>query len=543
MNLQRMTGLSVFVLALSALLLAVCDGEDPAGPTGDKIRPTVKVTSPQDGATGVAVDMGVSVTFSEPIDTASVDSSTFFLDGDVTGAFGFGGNTVTLTPDSLLAYSSPYTVTVTTGITDNAGNELSEPFSWSFTTVDDPATLPPTVVSTDPADGATGVYAPISATFSKAMDPATLTPSSFGLSPSVGGVVTYSARTATFTPDDTLEYDSPYTATITTAVADTSGIHLESDYSWEFTTGPDPMIPVAALVWPPDSAIIGDSVTVTAEASHPVGISCVEFYIDGLYLAAADDSVAPYEYSWDASDLAIAGVHTLLARAYDSAGRVGISDTVTVFYRWEELIADGNDPWRTDIARVLARSTSTLLEMRYEFSESWYNPYDTILDDTTLDLGIYFDTDQSGLSGRTDFAGIQLNDIGAEYRVIIGLHGVDTALAVWQGGVWQPVFDIEGFAYLSLPPDTNVLEFGINWSDLPPGPAADIVSINLFFRSPTSFYPDWVPNQGQGHVTVRHASRYIGEEFSYGSPHPERPKDKPAVMRDNPFSSRLPRRL
>ena len=537
MNLKRMPKLAVFVLALSATLLIVCDGDDPAGPTGDRIRPTVKVTSPPDGVTGVAVDMGVSVTFSEPIDTASVDSSTFILD-EADGAFAFGGNTVTLTPDSLLTYSTVYTATVTTGITDTSGNGLAEPYSWSFTTVDDPATLPPTVVFTDPADGATGAYAPVSATFSKAMDAATLTPSSFGLIPSAGGVVTYSAMTATFIPDDTLEYNSLYTATITTAVADTSGIHLESDYSWEFTTGPDPMIPVAALIWPPDSAIIGDSVTVTVEATHPVGISHVEFYKDGLHLGAADDSLAPYEYFWDASTLAIADVHTLLARAYDSAGRVGISDTVTVFYRWEALIADGNDPWRTDIARALARSTSTLLEMRYEFSESWYNPYDTILDDTTLDLGIYFDTDQSQLSGRTDFAGTQLNDIGAEYRVIIGLHGVDTALAVWQGSVWQPVFDIEGFAYLSLPPDTNVLEFGIKWSDLPPGPAVDIVSINLFFRTSTSFYPDWVPNQGQGHVTVRRAARYIGEGYSGGSPRMKQPENEATVMRENPFNDR-----
>ena len=90
MNLKRMPELAVFVLALSAALLIVCDGDDPAGPTGDSIRPTVKVTRPPDGVTDVAVDMAVSVTFSEPIDTTSVDSLTFILD-DVAGSFAFGG--------------------------------------------------------------------------------------------------------------------------------------------------------------------------------------------------------------------------------------------------------------------------------------------------------------------------------------------------------------------------------------------------------------------------------------------------------------------
>ena len=84
-----------------------------------------------------------------------------------------------------------------------------------------PQTSAPTVSSTDPADGATGVPVNknIAATFSKAMDPATITPTTFtlmrGTTP-VSGTVTYTGVTAIFDPTDDLAPNTLYTATITT---------------------------------------------------------------------------------------------------------------------------------------------------------------------------------------------------------------------------------------------------------------------------------------------------------------------------------------
>lgn len=102
------------------------------------------------------------------------------------------------------------------------------------------ATPPPTVVSTVPSSGATGVgNAPIKLTFNKAVDPSTITNSTFTLfagSLPVTGTVSASGATATFTPAIPLDSNTWYTATISGSVKDVSGNFLGSAYSWNFQT-------------------------------------------------------------------------------------------------------------------------------------------------------------------------------------------------------------------------------------------------------------------------------------------------------------------
>ena len=102
-------------------------------------------------------------------------------------------------------------------------------------------TAPPTVSSTNPANGATGV-AVITATFNEAMNASTITTTTFtvvgpGATP-VAGTVNYNASTyiASFTPTSALVAATTYTATITTGVKDVSGNALASNYTWNFTT-------------------------------------------------------------------------------------------------------------------------------------------------------------------------------------------------------------------------------------------------------------------------------------------------------------------
>ena len=109
-------------------------------------------------------------------------------------------------------------------------------------------TTPPTVISVDPGNSATGVAINKrpSATFSKAMDPLTITTSSFtltgpGATPKTG-TVAYDAvnRIATFSPASDLFSDTTYTATITTGARDLSGNALASNFVWSFSTGNTP---------------------------------------------------------------------------------------------------------------------------------------------------------------------------------------------------------------------------------------------------------------------------------------------------------------
>jgi hypothetical protein len=112
-----------------------------------------------------------------------------------------------------------------------------------------PDTTPPTVSSTTPAAGATGVAtsASVQATFSEAVDAATVTSSTFELRTAAGALVsatvTYdsAARTATLMPGAALAASSQYTATVKGGtsdprVKDLAGNALAANVSWSFTT-------------------------------------------------------------------------------------------------------------------------------------------------------------------------------------------------------------------------------------------------------------------------------------------------------------------
>lgn len=85
-----------------------------------------------------------------------------------------------------------------------------------------------------------GTNALVVATFSAALDPATVTASSFTLrSPTgaVAGTVNASGVLATFKSTENLAANTLYTATLTTAVRDTTGRALATSYTWSFSTG------------------------------------------------------------------------------------------------------------------------------------------------------------------------------------------------------------------------------------------------------------------------------------------------------------------
>lgn len=101
----------------------------------------------------------------------------------------------------------------------------------------------------------------VSVTFSKPMAPATITPTSFTVACPAGAPVTatvaYDAATqvATLTPSQALPSVTLCLATVTTAVTDTAGVALASNYAWTFTTSAiaDATRPRVALTAPADA--------------------------------------------------------------------------------------------------------------------------------------------------------------------------------------------------------------------------------------------------------------------------------------------------
>ena len=110
---------------------------------GETTPPTVTATTPVAGAADLNVGTSPTARFSEPMNAATITSSTFQLKGPgnvvvpATATYDATTRTATLTPQGVLAYGTTYTATVqggAGGVTDGAGNALVSNVSWSFTT-------------------------------------------------------------------------------------------------------------------------------------------------------------------------------------------------------------------------------------------------------------------------------------------------------------------------------------------------------------------------------------------------------------------------
>jgi ketosteroid isomerase-like protein len=249
--------------------------------------PTVISEVPANLATAIPVNTLISATFSEPMNAATLTAATFTVKGPgatpVAGVVSYAGSTATFTPTVILATSTLYTATITTGAKDPAGAALAANFVWTFTTAP-----PPTVVSTVPANGATlvAVNTVVSATFSEAMNAATITGATFkvtgpGATP-VAGAVTYSGTTATFTPTALLANSTLFTATITTGAQDPTGAPLAANFVWTFTTAPPPSVVSTVPVNGAPAVAVNTLVSATFNAPmNPATISGTTFTVTG----------------------------------------------------------------------------------------------------------------------------------------------------------------------------------------------------------------------------------------------------------------------
>src|SRR5665213_37923 len=209
---REQTARKIRILAfLMAGFVAGCGREQAPNP----VSPVVTATLPANSATGVPITQSLTATFDEGMNPATINSSTFLVTGPggapVTGAVTYSGTTATFLPAASLAGATMYTATITTGAKNPAGGALVSNFVWTFTTG-----AIPTVVSTNPLDGATQVPVnqKLTAAFSQAMNPATVTATGTIVvvategKAGVPGTVTYltANNMATFTPTAKLRH-------------------------------------------------------------------------------------------------------------------------------------------------------------------------------------------------------------------------------------------------------------------------------------------------------------------------------------------------
>ncbi len=207
--------------------------------------PAVVSTDPANGDLNVSLNKVISATFNKKMNNATLNLLTYTLkqgSTNIPGTYSFNGTTASLTPIGMLAVNTVYTVTITTGAKDSAGNSIAADYIWSFTTGSAPV-----VVATDPANGDLSVplTKTITASFSTAMNPATLNKNTFQVKKGatvLDGVYSYSGTTISFKPTLPLEVNTVYTAVILAGVKDLSGNSMAADYNWSFATNSIPAV-------------------------------------------------------------------------------------------------------------------------------------------------------------------------------------------------------------------------------------------------------------------------------------------------------------
>jgi sugar lactone lactonase YvrE len=91
---------------------------------------------------------------------------------------------------------------------------------------------------------------------------------------------------------------------------------------------PDTTAPTVAMTAPASGATVTGTITVSANASDNVGVTGVQFQLDGAALGA-DDTTAPYSVAWNTTSAA-PGTHSLRAIARDAANNTSTSSSVSV---------------------------------------------------------------------------------------------------------------------------------------------------------------------------------------------------------------------
>ncbi len=224
-------------------------------------------------------------------------------------------------------YSSPYTFTwntaaeptgsytLTTRASDYLGNvEISAPVNVLV----DRDTTPPTVSITSPSAGDT-LRGPVSIQ-ATAIDQSQVARVELYVDGSLIGTDTSSPYSISWSPGSAANGDR----TLTVKAYDVHG-NVGTSPGVGVTVAYDVTAPTVSVTAPAEGATVSETLTLTANAVDDYAMARVEYFVDGQ-LVGTSGSSAPYGVVWNSRSLAN-GAHTLVARAYDTFGNMGVSAT------------------------------------------------------------------------------------------------------------------------------------------------------------------------------------------------------------------------
>ena len=269
-----------------------------------------------------------------------------------------------------------------------------------------------------------------------------------------------------------------------------------SDSSPVSLTVNDTTLPTVSLTAPGNATTVSGTITISASASDNVGVSRVEFYQNGILLSATN--VAPYGYNWNTSFLAN-GSYNLTAKAFDAAGNVGQSGTVSVTVANSDttpptisITAPSNTAIVSGTVSISASASDNVGVSRVEFYQNGVllattaAPYSYIWNTTTVANGSYLLTakayDAAGNVGQSANVTVSVSNLSGQ-RVNVALQangGVATASSSYSDGNYPPTGANNG--------DRK----GLNWGS--PGCAWNDNTPNAF--------PDWLQIAFSGQQSI-----------------------------------------
>jgi hypothetical protein len=223
---------------------------------------------------------------------------------------------------------------------------------------------------------------------------------------------------------------------------------------------PDTTPPTTAITAPTNGATVSGTVGVTASASDNVGVTRVEIYVDSALEATLTSS--PYAWSWNTTTAAN-GAHAIVSKAYDAAGNVGSSATVTVTVAnssgSQQLLGNpgfengtSTAPW-TATSGVIDNSSS---EPAHAGSwKAWLDGYGTAHTDTlqqtvtlpagittaTLSFWLHVDTAETSTTNAYDTLTVQIRNASGTVLATLATYSNLNAST----GYAQKTFDVSSF--------------------------------------------------------------------------------------------------
>ena len=350
-----------------------------AGGGGDTTPPTTSITAPSAGAT---LSGTASVTASAS-DNVGVTSVEFFLDGalqstDMTSPYAWSWNTTAASNGVHLLTAKAWdaannsTISVAVSVTvSNGGGSAADVSGWKITQASSTYEYVLPAGTSIPADGYLVVARQADKAAFQSFWGVTLGANvtflnSAGGMPVINGDENYTLRNAASVVVDgpsaaqpssaarSIQRVDPCGATWSTVLESSAnagsgagagcggGVKLNEhsdasgtgNYIYEFielhndsASAGDTTAPAVSITAPANSATVNATVSVTANASDDVGVTKVEFLLDGVLQST--DTSSPYAWSWNTTT-ATNGAHALVAKAYDAANNIGTSSTVNV---------------------------------------------------------------------------------------------------------------------------------------------------------------------------------------------------------------------